>query len=168
MNVLSKRIQKNEMHRKTLGTLYLCIAAAILTADDLWGVDQKATDTFVTAFGEVLNGYSEEGEVEFLRQELEDRGIAINIGNVFSTKPDNKKYERGYKLPCKIGDEVWAIKNYKGHEEPRKGVVNEMYFTDKMEIVVVVHHLVRGIWGDRVFKTKEETEKAIAERANSR
>ena len=32
-------------------------------------------------------------------------------------------------LPCKIGDMVWAIRDYKGIKQPQEGIVSDMYFT---------------------------------------
>ena len=67
-------------------------------------------------------------------------------------------------LPCKIGDRVWAIRSYKGIKRAQKGIVNEMFFTPQMELVIVVCHVARGRWGEAVFATQEEAEKAIGER----
>lgn len=90
-----KSMSKMRDKRLAVNTLYLCIAAAILTADDLWGINQEKTDEYVKAFGEVLNGYGDEGEIQFLQRELEDRGIRIRLGDDYISKPTEKKYERG-------------------------------------------------------------------------
>lgn len=91
MKVMSKMRDK----RLAVNITYLCIAAAVLTADDLWGINQETTDDYMKAFGEVLNGYGDEGEIQFLQRELEDRGIRIRLGNDFISNPTEKKYERG-------------------------------------------------------------------------
>lgn len=59
-------------------------------------------------------------------------------------------------LPCKIGDYVWAIRNFKGHKHPQRGVVSDMYFTRDMELSIVVKYVARGKWGETVFATDAE------------
>lgn len=63
-------------------------------------------------------------------------------------------------LPCKIGDTVWIARRYKCHKRPRWGIVSEMFFTDNMELCIVVKGVARGKWGVDVFATYEE---ALAE-----
>ena len=67
-------------------------------------------------------------------------------------------------LPCKVGDRVWAIRNYKGILIPQEGIVREMFFDDGMNLVICVKHIARGRWGKTVFASKEEAEAEIAER----
>lgn len=67
-------------------------------------------------------------------------------------------------LPCKIGDSVWTIRSYKGVKQPKKGIVGEMFFTSDMRLMIVVHHIARGRWGETIFATKEDALKAIGER----
>lgn len=66
-------------------------------------------------------------------------------------------------LPCKVGDEVWAIKTYRYDKKiPHKGVVSEMYFIDKsMRLCIVVKGITRGEWGKKVFATKEDAERSL-------
>ena len=71
-------------------------------------------------------------------------------------------------LPCKIGDTVWSIRKYKGIKRPQQGVVSEMYFVrdiiaGKLRLLIVVKHVARGEWGEKIFSTKEDAEKAIEE-----
>lgn len=68
-------------------------------------------------------------------------------------------------LPCRIGDTVWAIRCYRGVLVPQQGRVSEMLFTDDMKLCIVVKHICRGEWGKTVFATKEDAERAIAERS---
>lgn len=68
------------------------------------------------------------------------------------------------KLPCKIGDFVWAIRSYNGHKHPQRGVVSEMYFARDMKLQIVVKHVARGEWGKTVFATDKEAYAAIGER----
>lgn len=67
-------------------------------------------------------------------------------------------------LPCKIGDTVWAIRNYRGTKHPQQGRVSEMFFTTEMKLHIVVSHISRGEWGKTIFATREEAEAALAER----
>lgn len=59
-------------------------------------------------------------------------------------------------LPCKIGDYVWAIRNFHGYKRPLRGVVSDMYFTRGMELSIVVKYVARGKWGETVFATDKE------------
>lgn len=67
-------------------------------------------------------------------------------------------------VPCKIGDFVWAIRNYKGVLHPHEGVVSEMYFTLDMRLQIVVSHIARGQWGEQIFPTCAAAERAILKR----
>ena len=67
------------------------------------------------------------------------------------------------RIPCRIGDTVWTIRNYKGVKTPKKGIVGELVFTPTMELVIVVHHIARGRWGEAVFGSKAEALKALME-----
>lgn len=67
-------------------------------------------------------------------------------------------------LPCKIGDRVWAIRNYKGFLNPKEGTVSQMFFSDNMELVICVKCEARGLWGKTVFATQGEAQMEIARR----
>lgn len=69
-------------------------------------------------------------------------------------------------IPCKIGDTVWAIRNYKGVKQVLKGRVSEMYFIEGMRLCIVAKNISRGEWGKVIFPTLEEAEKALRRRAN--
>lgn len=69
-------------------------------------------------------------------------------------------------LPCKIGDTVWAIRNYHGVKHPQQGVVTDMFFLNNMELQIVVKFVARGKWGETIFATKEDAEKAIGGNKN--
>ena len=64
-------------------------------------------------------------------------------------------------LPCKVGDEVWAIRDYRGTKYAQRGFVSEMFFRKDMSIMIVVKHIARGTWGEDIFPTPEEAEKAL-------
>lgn len=67
-------------------------------------------------------------------------------------------------LPCKIGDVVWAIRDFMDHPRVLQGIVSEMLFTADMRLCIVVRFICRGEWGKVVFATEEEARQAIAER----
>lgn len=69
-------------------------------------------------------------------------------------------------LPCKVGDEVWCVRDTRVYNKPVKGVVSEIYFRDNMDMCIVVRHLCRGRWGERVFATEQEAQAAIDRRVN--
>ena len=56
-------------------------------------------------------------------------------------------------IPCKIGDSVWAIRNFKGVKQPQCGIVADMLFTQDMRLQIVVKYVARGEWGKDVFAT---------------
>lgn len=67
-------------------------------------------------------------------------------------------------LPCKIGDAVWTIKNFKGHERARIGYVSEMFFTKYMKLFIVVKNTGRGFWGENVFPSEAAAVDALERR----
>lgn len=66
-------------------------------------------------------------------------------------------------VPCKIGDFVWAIRNYQGVPHPQQGKVSEMFITKDTKLMIVVSHIARGYWGETIFATYEEARRAITE-----
>ena len=71
------------------------------------------------------------------------------------------------KPPCVIGDKVWVIRRYRGVPRPQQGVVYQMYYTDDMQLAIVVKGAGRGLWGERVFPTREACEEYIKAREES-
>ena len=69
-------------------------------------------------------------------------------------------------LPCKIGDTVWAIRDFKGIKHPQEGIVSDMYFTKDMSLHIVVKYVARGEFGKTVFLTEEEAKAALAAKNN--
>ena len=69
-------------------------------------------------------------------------------------------------LPCKVGDEVWCLRDTRVYNKPVKGTVTEIYFRDNMDMCIVVRRLCRGRWGERVFATEQEAQAAIDRRLN--
>ena len=66
-------------------------------------------------------------------------------------------------IPCKVGDEVWAIRTYGGGvKHALKGKVSEMYYIDEsMRLCIVVKGISRGEWGKVVFATQKDAERVI-------
>lgn len=64
-------------------------------------------------------------------------------------------------LPCKIGDTVFCIRNYKGQKHIKKGFVSEMFYRKDMELIIVVSNIGRGLYGEKVFNTMEEAERYL-------
>lgn len=67
-------------------------------------------------------------------------------------------------LPCKIGDTAYGIRDYNGGKRVMRGKVSEMLFTDDMRLLIVIKHICRGEAGKNIFFTRENAEKALAER----
>ena len=75
-------------------------------------------------------------------------------------------YEKAMReiFPCKIGDTVWAIRDYKGTKIPQRGLVSEMFYVgEEMKLCIVVKHIAIGYWGEKVFATHEEAERRVKE-----
>ena len=64
-------------------------------------------------------------------------------------------------LPCKIGDTVYCIRNFKGQKHIKKGFVSEMFYRNDMELVIVVSNIGRGLYGEKVFNTMEEARRYL-------
>ena len=71
-------------------------------------------------------------------------------------------------LPCKLGDEVWAIKRcFDTYYLPYHTIVSEMYFVDDMRLCIVAKGIARGEWGKAVFGTEEEALASLEEQYGS-
>lgn len=70
-------------------------------------------------------------------------------------------------LPCKVGDPVWGIRNYKGINHPQQGKVDQMYYTNDMRLHIKIKHICIGEWGKKIFPTREQAEAALKERENN-
>ncbi len=75
--------------------------------------------------------------------------------------------KNAYQLPCQIGDSVYAIRGWSGRQVVHRGEVSEMVFRegkDGMELVIAVRGICRGLWGEKIFGTKEDAENALKRR----
>ena len=90
---------------------------------------------------------------------MTDQRIA-EITRIMNTE-DAEEQGRLVRVPCKIGDTVWAIRSYHGILRPQQGVVSEMYFRLDMTLQIVVKHVTRGELGRTIFLTRAEAEAAL-------
>lgn len=69
--------------------------------------------------------------------------------------------------PCRIGDNVFYIRNFSGGvKRAMPGVVSEMYYVGTgMSLAIVVRQRGRGEWGKTVFPTLEAAEAALRKEA---
>ncbi len=74
---------------------------------------------------------------------------------------DKLKSVDAMEVPCKMGDEVWGLKKYRGRQLPKQGIVCQMYFGDDMRLCISVKNVCRGEWGKNVFATEAEAQAAI-------
>ena len=95
-------------------------------------------------------------ENERLEKRLEEEKHALFEQKGWFDPARNQNY------PCRIGQDMWCIRNFKGVQHPTKGEVSEMYFTAQMKLMIVVKCVGRGEYGKTVFPTKEEAEAALA------
>lgn len=106
-------------------------------------------------------------DADALKDEILSWAILINKPHLLDKEDticviDNAPTVDAVELPCKIGDYVWAIRSYRGHKHPQRGIVGEMFFTQDMKLMIVIKHVARGVWGEKVFATYEEAQAAIA------
>ena len=66
-------------------------------------------------------------------------------------------------LPCKVGDEVWAIRSYSNKTKAiKRGTVSEIYCIDEsMRFCIVVKGISRGQWLKAVFPTYESAQEFL-------
>lgn len=89
---------------------------------------------------------------------IEDLADALIANGITTPKSDSLN------LPCKIGDRVYAVRNYKSKPVAQEGIVSDMFFTSDMRLCIVVRGICRGCWGETIFADKESAEKSIKER----
>lgn len=97
-----------------------------------------------------------------VRVEVLEKTASRGADELCDTFANKSRY---IELPCKIGQDAWVIRGYKGIKQPQKSEISEMYFTQQMKLIIVVKYVGRGEYGKEVFLTKEEAEAAIAERS---
>ena len=94
MKVLSKKTGRQRDMHIAASTLEMALSAALLTADDIFGLNDELTDRFTTGYAEVINGYTQCGGIKAIKAELADRGIELCLdGKQRETTPF--KHQRG-------------------------------------------------------------------------
>ena len=76
-----------------------------------------------------------------------------------SAQPENT-----YVFPCQVGDTVFGIRRAGQGLKVVSGPVTEIYFTDGMEMAIVLKGLCRGKWNETIFATRQEAEAEIERR----
>lgn len=80
MNALNKKVNRSREQRIVTSAAETMLKAAILAADDIWGVDEETTRKFINVYADIINGYGEEENgVALMDAELEERGIDVFI-----------------------------------------------------------------------------------------
>lgn len=80
MKAMSKKVQRTRKHDFMTKTAETMLKAAILAADDIWGVDEETTRKFINVYADIINGYGEEENgVALMDAELIERGIDVFI-----------------------------------------------------------------------------------------
>ena len=65
------------------------------------------------------------------------------------------------KPPCKIGDDVFGVSRRGWRPSVLQGEVAQIFYSDDMELCMVVKNACRGKFGETVFLTREEAEAAL-------
>lgn len=80
MNALNKKVSRSREQRIVTSAAETMLKAAILAADDIWGVDEETTAKFIQVYADIINGYGEEENgVALMDAELIERGIDVFI-----------------------------------------------------------------------------------------
>lgn len=80
MNALSKKVNYNRDMRIVSAAAETMLKIALLTADDVYGVDQESTDKFIAIYNELITEYGAlKNGAELINEELALRGIDVFI-----------------------------------------------------------------------------------------
>lgn len=80
MNALNRKVTRSREQRIVTSAAETMLKAAILAADDIWGVDEETTRKFINVYADIINGYGEEENgVALMDAELIERGIDVFI-----------------------------------------------------------------------------------------
>jgi len=72
--------------------------------------------------------------------------------------------DRSVELPCKVGDTVWCLRDFKGHLRITHGPVHKIVLDgDGVEIIVIRNCRIihNGYFGKTVFRTEREARKSL-------
>jgi hypothetical protein len=95
MSAFNKRVQRQRNDNNLVAVGEMFLVAALLTADDLFGLNDELTDRFITGYSEILKGYSESRNPEAMKEELADRGISLILDGEEVVKSKSNKHQRG-------------------------------------------------------------------------
>jgi hypothetical protein len=114
MKAISKKTERQRDMHIAASTLEMALGAALLTADDVFGLTDELTDRSTTGYAEVINGYTQCGGIKAIKAELADRGIELCLdGKPRETTPF--KHQRGIGEWITITDENGKKKTVCSH-----------------------------------------------------
>ena len=80
MNALNKKVTRSREERLVSAAAETMLKIALLTADDVYGVDQESTDKFIAIYNELITEYGAlKNGAELINEELALRGIDVFI-----------------------------------------------------------------------------------------
>ena len=83
MNALNKKVNRSRDMRIVTAAAETMLKIALLTADDVYGVDQESTNKFIAIYSELITEYGAlKNGVELINEELALRGIDVFIKKV--------------------------------------------------------------------------------------
>lgn len=121
-------------------------------------MERYSIDSFILDERELAEHYKESGNEDGYK----GKSKLVEFLEELKSYKKAEENEMLKMLPCRIDDEMWAIRHYRGVLTVQKGFVSEMYFTKEMKLMIVVKHVARGVFGEKVFLTREEAEQALA------
>ncbi len=65
------------------------------------------------------------------------------------------------RVPLKIGDRAWAVRIQNRTPCAFHGVVSDISINENMRLVVSVKGIARGVYGEKIFSTREDACAAI-------
>ena len=95
MSAFDKRVQRQRENNKLMAVGEMFLIAALLTADDVFGLTDELSDRFITGYGEMISGYAECGGHEAMKEELADRGISLILDGKEIVKKKSNTHQRG-------------------------------------------------------------------------
>ena len=102
MKTLSKKTERERDKHAASVMFDFVVGLALLTADDVFGLDEASTEKFLNGFSENMNGYIAQAREEKIepakavQKELAERGIEICFkGESQSTTPKPISHQRG-------------------------------------------------------------------------
>jgi uncharacterized alkaline shock family protein YloU len=80
MKAISKKVTRNREHQIVTAAAETMLKIALLTADDVYGVDQESTNKFIAIYSELITEYGAlKNGVELINEELALRGIDVFV-----------------------------------------------------------------------------------------